>query len=83
MARNARPKPLHGAKKQDRAFLSCTVEDCEEEFYVSRASRYTLDPAERFCRKHFALIAAVKAAVADGARKRDTLIEHLTACGIL
>jgi hypothetical protein len=53
-----RPKPLHGAKKHDRAILSCTVENCDQDFYVSRASAR---PAERLCFKHFSLVAAVKA----------------------
>jgi hypothetical protein len=44
-----RAKPLYGAKKYDRAILNCTCEDCDEEFFVSRAST----PARRKCAEHF------------------------------
>jgi hypothetical protein len=59
-----RPKPLHGAKKYDRAILNCTARVCTNperdkdtdakyrpcgtEFFVSRAST----PAKRYCRDH-------------------------------
>lgn len=44
-----RKKPLHGAKKYDRAFLTCTTGECKEEFLLSKAST----PAKRKCSHHF------------------------------
>jgi hypothetical protein len=44
-----RKKPLQGAKKYDRAFLTCTTEGCKEEFLLSKAST----PAKRKCSHHF------------------------------
>lgn len=63
-----RPKPLHGAKKYDKAFLKCThsqkLDDgtilrCENEFLVSKA----VTPAKRYCAEHFTLASKPKVQV--------------------
>jgi hypothetical protein len=68
-----RKKPLQGAKKYDRAFLTCTTEGCKDEFLLSKAST----PAKRKCSHHAQLVSKRKD------KTTNDMVKNLRSMGLI